>query len=147
MMADRRRPASRLVAARNAGEAFLDQVPKKRQVGGVVFNNRAEAVASPTTDRELVKDAINKAMTPSGGTATGDALAGDASPEMTKATKAPGAIVLLSDGKADPRPRSATDRRRARQEAQDPDLHGRAGHGVRHALPNGDAVPPDTATR
>src|SRR3954453_6820740 len=89
---------SRLIAARNAGEAFLAKVPEKVRVGGVVFNHRAQAVASPTTDRAVVREALNKAMTPSGGTATGDALA--TSLEMIKATKAPGAIVLLSDGKA-----------------------------------------------
>ena len=32
---------SRLVAAREAGEAFLDKVPKRVRVGGVVFNHRA----------------------------------------------------------------------------------------------------------
>ena len=89
---------SRLVAARDAGEAFLEKVPKRVRVGGVVFNHRAAAVASPTTDRDGCKDAFEAAMTPSGGTATGDALA--TSLAMIKATKAPGAIVLLSDGKA-----------------------------------------------
>ena len=133
---------SRLVAARNAGEAFLTKVPKKVNVGGVVFNNRAEAVASPTTDRELVKDAINKAMTPSGGTATGDALA--TSLEMIKATKAPGAIVLLSDGKAthgrDPLP-LADEAKKLKIPIYTVALGTASG-----TLPNGDAVPPDTAT-
>jgi Ca-activated chloride channel family protein len=133
---------SRLIAARNAGETFLTQVPKKVRVGGVVFNNRAEAVASPTTDRELVKDAINKAMTPSGGTATGDALA--TSLEMIKATKAPGAIVLLSDGKAthgrDPLP-IADEAKRLKIPIYTVALGTASG-----TLPNGDAVPPDTAT-
>jgi Ca-activated chloride channel family protein len=133
---------SRLVAARNAGEAFLTKVPKKVRVGGVVFNNSAEAVASPTTDRELVKDAINQAMTPSGGTATGDALA--TSLEMIKATKAPGAIVLLSDGKAthgrDPLP-IADEAKKLKIPIYTVALGTASG-----TLPNGDAVPPDTAT-
>src|SRR3954468_9653908 len=133
---------SRLVAARNAAEAFLSKVPAKVRVGGVVFNNRAEAVASPTTDREAVKDAINHAMTPSGGTATGDALA--TSLEMLKATKAPGAIVLLSDGKAthgpDPLP-LADEAKKLKIPIYTVALGTASG-----TLPNGDAVPPDTAT-
>jgi Ca-activated chloride channel homolog len=133
---------SRLVAARDAGEAFLAKVPKKVRVGGVVFNNRAEAVASPTTDREQVKDAINRAMTPSGGTATGDALA--TSLEMIKATKAPGAIVLLSDGKAthgqDPLP-IADQAKKLGIKIYTVALGTASG-----TLPNGDAVPPDTET-
>jgi Ca-activated chloride channel family protein len=133
---------SRLVAARNAGEAFLAKVPKKVRVGGVVFNQSATAVASPTTDREAVKDAINKAMTPSGGTATGDALA--TSLEMLKATKAPGAIVLLSDGKAthgrDPLPVAD-----AAKQLKIP-IYTVALGTASGTLPNGDAVPPDTVT-
>ena len=66
---------SRLTAALDAGEAFLDKVPKRVRVGGVVFDNRAEAVQSPTTDRAALRDALQAAMKPSGGTATGDALA------------------------------------------------------------------------
>ena len=83
---------------KDAGEAFLDEVPDRVRVGGVVFNHRAQAVSSPTTDRDGVRSALEAAMTPSGGTATGDALA--TSLEMIKRAKAPGAIVLLSDGKA-----------------------------------------------
>lgn len=49
---------SRLVAARAAGEAFLDTIPARVRVGGVVFNNRAQAVASPTTDRAELKRAL-----------------------------------------------------------------------------------------
>jgi Ca-activated chloride channel family protein len=133
---------SRLVAARDAGEAFLAKVPEKVRVGGVVFNQSATAVASPTTDRAAVKDALEKAMTPNGGTATGDALA--RSLEMLKATKAPGAIVLLSDGKAthgrDPLP-VADEAKQLHVPIYTVALGTASG-----TLPNGDAVPPDTAT-
>jgi Ca-activated chloride channel family protein len=61
---------ARLAAASKAAETFLGKVP-----GGVVFNNHAEAVESPTTDREALKAALASAMKPSGGTATVDALA------------------------------------------------------------------------
>ena len=91
---------SRLVAARAAGEAFLDQVPDDVRVGAVAFDHRARAVAAPTTDRAAVRDALRKALRPSGGTATGDALTsalglaarGDAG------KRPPAAVVLLSDG-------------------------------------------------
>ena len=91
---------SRLTAALDAGEAFLNKVPKRVRVGGVVFDNRAEAVQSPTTDRAALRDALAAAMKPSGGTATGDALATALEMVRTAGAKAPGAIVLLSDGKA-----------------------------------------------
>ncbi|HKH15893.1 MAG TPA: VWA domain-containing protein [Solirubrobacteraceae bacterium] len=95
---------SRLVAAREAGEAFLARVPAKVRVGGVVFDHRTQAVQSPTTDRAALREALRDAMKPSGGTATGAALA--ASLAMLKAQqgagakRAPGAIVLLSDGES-----------------------------------------------
>jgi Ca-activated chloride channel homolog len=95
---------SRLVAAREAGEAFLARVPDRIRVGGVVFDHRTEVVSDPTTDRVELRDALRDAMVPSGGTATGDALA--ASLAMLEAQRgeggkrAPGAIVLLSDGES-----------------------------------------------
>ena len=46
---------SRLEAAKDAGEAFLGEVPDRVRVGGVVFNHRAQAVSSPTTDRDEVR--------------------------------------------------------------------------------------------
>jgi Ca-activated chloride channel family protein len=131
---------SRLAAALSAGEDFLGKVPKKVRVGGVVFNNAAEAVSSPTTDRAELRDALRMAMKPSGGTATGDALA--TSLQMLRATgkKTPGAIVLLSDGKAthgrDPLP-VADAARKLKIPIYTVALGTPAG-----TLPNGDAVPP-----
>jgi Ca-activated chloride channel family protein len=133
---------SRLEAAKDAGEAFLDQVPDRVRVGGVVFNNRAQAVSSPTTDRDELRSALEAAMTPSGGTATGDAL--KTSLEMIKAQKAPGAIVLLSDGKAthgqDPLP-IADEAKALKIPIYTVALGTASG-----TLPNGDAVPPDVTT-
>jgi Ca-activated chloride channel homolog len=135
---------SRLTAALNAGEAFLKNVPKKVKVGGVVFGSSAEAVSSPTTDREALAAALRAAMKPAGGTATGDALA--TSLEMLKArgAKAPGAIVLLSDGKAthgrDPLP-VADEAKKLKIPIYTVALGTASG-----TLPNGEAVPPDTAT-
>ena len=92
---------SRLAAALDAGEAFLDRVPERVRVGGVVFDHRAEAVLSPTTDRAALRSALRAAMVPSGGTATGEALA--ASLAMLRAPSGPqppAAVVLLSDGES-----------------------------------------------
>jgi Ca-activated chloride channel family protein len=135
---------SRLTAALDAGEAFLNKVPKRVRVGGVVFDNRAEAVQSPTTDRAALRDALAAAMKPSGGTATGDALATALEMARTAGKKAPGAIVLLSDGKAthgrDPLP-VADEAKKLGIPIYTVALGTAAG-----TLPNGDAVPPDTAT-
>ena len=135
---------SRLTAALDAGEAFLGKVPERVRVGGVVFDNVAEAVQSPTTDRAELREALKDAMKPSGGTATGDALATSLRMVRTAGAKAPGAIVLLSDGKAthgqDPLP-VADEAKKLGIPIYTVALGTAAG-----TLPNGDAVPPDTAT-
>ena len=139
---------SRLVAAREAGEAFLGSVPAKVRVGGVVFDHRTEVVSDPTTDRAGLRQALRDAMVPSGGTATGDALA--ASLAMLDAQRGagakrpPGAIVLLSDGEST----SGRDPLAVAEEAREQGVPvytvalGTAGG----TLPDGQAVPPDTAS-
>ena len=98
----------------------------------------------PTTDRATLRDALKDAMKPSGGTATGDALAASLQMIKTAGKKAPGAIVLLSDGKAthgrDPLP-VADEAKKLGIPIYTVALGTAAG-----TLPNGDAVPPDTAT-
>ncbi|HEX8086183.1 MAG TPA: VWA domain-containing protein [Solirubrobacteraceae bacterium] len=93
---------SRLVAARRAAAQFLDKVPDRVRVGVVAFNQGAEVSQLPTTDRELVRDAID-AVAPAGGTATGDALTTALRilrPDANDPRPPPAAIVLLSDGKS-----------------------------------------------
>src|SRR4051794_21101786 len=65
---------NRLVAAKQAARAFLDKVPPKVNVGVLAFNQTPTVLASPSTDREAAREAIAK-MTPSGGTASGEAIA------------------------------------------------------------------------
>src|SRR4029077_6708884 len=65
---------NRLVAAKQAARAFLDKVPARVNVGVMAFNQTPSILASPTTDRVAARDAIAH-MTPSGGTASGDAIA------------------------------------------------------------------------
>ena len=93
---------SRLLAARSAAGRFLDKVPASVSVGLVAFNQQPRTLQSPTTDRDAVRSSL-QALAPSGGTATGEALAAAlASLESQvdeRGTRVPGAIVLLSDGK------------------------------------------------
>jgi Ca-activated chloride channel family protein len=106
----------RMAAAKEAANAFLDQVPDTVSVGVVSFSTGAQVVLSPTTDHDAVRQAVD-ALEPGGGTALGDAIAdsaslakslgGDAStgaaqpastlPADTKGD-APAVVVLLSDG-------------------------------------------------
>jgi len=94
---------SRLVAARVAAQRFLDDVPRSVRVGLVSFNQAARLVAAPTTDRELLRGSIGT-LQPSGGTATGEALAVSLTALASEAdddgARVPSAIVLLSDGKS-----------------------------------------------
>jgi Ca-activated chloride channel family protein len=95
---------SRLEAVREAGESFLASVPDRVRVGGIVFDHRTEVVSDPTTDRAALREALAEATDARGGTATGDALqAGLDMLDVQRGAdgkRAPGAIVLLSDGQA-----------------------------------------------
>jgi Ca-activated chloride channel family protein len=92
---------NRLDAARSAASEFLAKVPRRIRVGLVAFNQNARTLQTPTTDRQAVRDAL-ASIEPSGGTATGEALAvALANLERQRDDRrrmAPGAIVLLTDG-------------------------------------------------
>lgn len=94
-------PPTRLQAARAAAERFLEQVPDAVRVGLVAFNHNARLEESPTTDRAAVRAAV-RALEPSGGTATGEALAvalgALARQTDEEGRRVPSAIILLSDG-------------------------------------------------
>ncbi len=97
---------SRLEAAREAIRSFVDQVPSQVKVGLIAFADEPVVLATPTTDRERVRAAID-ALSPGYGTAIGDAVArgvdlaqlstGEGGATSGAATKA-SAVVLLSDG-------------------------------------------------
>ena len=92
---------SRLAAAKRAARRFVDEVPDRVNVGVLAFNNTPRMLQSPTRDREAVKAAID-GMEPSGGTATGEAIA-TATTTLRGARsqrRTPAAILLLSDGKS-----------------------------------------------
>ena len=93
----------RMAAAQSAGRRLLDTAPKGVRVGLVVFDGKPRTVLSPTAERESV-GAVLDATRPAGGTATGEALAA-ALRSLDRAgiggrDGAPGAIVLISDGKS-----------------------------------------------
>jgi Ca-activated chloride channel family protein len=68
---------TRLAAAEAAARTFLDKAPKRMKVGLIVFAGEPQLAAPPTTDRDLVRQAIGSIgeFSGFGGTAIGDALA------------------------------------------------------------------------
>jgi len=94
---------TRLVAARRAGDEFLERVPDKVRVGAIAFNQGVRVLQSPTTDRAALREALLR-IKAAGATATGDALtvALDLArrPVTPGAKPPPAAIILLSDGKS-----------------------------------------------
>jgi Ca-activated chloride channel homolog len=92
---------SRIVAARRAARDLLDDAPAGLRIGAVTFNHAVQAVSPPRTDRSGVRELVD-GLHPSGGTATGKALASAVSLLDNQARRpkdrAPGAVILLSDG-------------------------------------------------
>jgi Ca-activated chloride channel family protein len=104
---------SRLAAAQAAASQFLDEVPRQVRVALIAFSSEPQVGAPPTTDRDLVRRAIDSLdYFTGGGTAIGDALA--AAVDLVKpkgpghehtiaftvsAAKSPASILFLSDGK------------------------------------------------
>jgi Ca-activated chloride channel family protein len=92
---------NRLTAAKRAANRFVAKVPAAVNVGVMAFNGTPRVLQSPTRERDSVYAAIER-MTPSGGTATGDAIA--TSVNVLKhvpgdgGRRPPAAILLLSDG-------------------------------------------------
>ena len=92
---------SRLSAAKRAAERFVASVPSQVNVGVMAFNQAPSVLQNPTRDRKAVIAAIER-MKPSGGTATGEAIA-TATAALSRSPgvgqkRPPAAIVLLSDG-------------------------------------------------
>jgi Ca-activated chloride channel homolog len=108
---------TRIGAATKAVRVFLDKVPDRLQVGLIAFAGDPAVAAPPTTDHDLVRQALNTLQWyPSfGGTAIGDALAeavrlgqeavGGGNGNLASVTTAPPgrthglvSILFLSDG-------------------------------------------------
>lgn len=93
---------SRLDAAQEAAQAFVDNVPEELRVGLVAFNEAPQLLARPTRERAEVTNAIDSLRT-GPGTGTGDGLASALQAIQDDGAggrgRPPAAIVLLSDGK------------------------------------------------
>jgi Ca-activated chloride channel family protein len=91
---------TRLQAAEDAANTFIDQLPKNAKVGAIAFSSSPDAVQGPVTNHSLAR-AIIDSQTADGATATGNAL--QLALQLLRASDRkhpPSAIVLLSDGAA-----------------------------------------------
>jgi Ca-activated chloride channel family protein len=91
---------SRLAAAVNAANTFINQLPSGARIGAIAFSDSPDAVQAPASDHDAAR-AIIDAQTAQGATDTGDSLAlalkllDGSNPKHP-----PSAIILLSDGSA-----------------------------------------------
>jgi len=93
---------TRIAAAKVSAKRFVDRIPKSLNIGLVSFDTGARVDVSPTTDRAVVKHAIDRLKLHQG-TAIGDAVdrSVEAIAEVPKGQDGkpiPAVIVLLSDG-------------------------------------------------
>jgi Ca-activated chloride channel family protein len=98
---------TRLKAAQAAARALSKKLPEQFRLGLVSFNNAAEQLVAPTTDRSQVNTAIN-GLKVHGSTAMGDGLELGLQSARTRVTdtagrahRVPAVMVLLSDGKSE----------------------------------------------
>src|SRR5690606_25065062 len=93
---------TRFQAAKDAAHQFVDLLPPKINLGLVSFDGTAVMRVTPTTDRQIVKDAIDN-LEMNEATAIGDAIlaslaAIETVPPDEEGTAPPARIVLMSDG-------------------------------------------------
>jgi Ca-activated chloride channel family protein len=95
---------SRLVAAKRAATSFLRRVGPSTQVGSIAFARHVLLLQSPTTDHALTRAAVASIKPGGGGTAMGNALTAalqaiSTAPKVA-GRRAPGSVILISDGAA-----------------------------------------------
>jgi Ca-activated chloride channel homolog len=91
---------TRLAAAENAANTFIDQLPSNAKVGAVAFSSSPDAVQAPVSNHSAARTIIDS-QTADGATATGNAL--QLALQLLHGSQSkhpPSAIVLLSDGAA-----------------------------------------------
>jgi Ca-activated chloride channel family protein len=95
---------SRMEAAKQAAQAFVQALPDSMQVGLVTFSTNAMVRSAPTEDHEAVLAQIAR-LRPEGGTAIGEGLALALDqiamlPTGENGQRPPALVVLLSDGES-----------------------------------------------
>ena len=97
---------TRLGAAQEALQRFLDRVPKQVKVALVAFSGDAQVAAPPTRDRELVAEALETLgfFSGFGGTAIGDALR--TAVDLVKPPPPPGVQTIAYQAAPAPKPKS-----------------------------------------
>jgi Ca-activated chloride channel homolog len=91
----------RLAAGKAAARSFLGEVPPRVRVGVVTYSDTPDAVHAPSTEHDRVREVVD-AQEADGATATGDALQvalDTLRQDRRNGSRAPAAIVLLSDGR------------------------------------------------
>jgi Ca-activated chloride channel family protein len=97
---------NRITAAVNSAKRLTDELPETFRLGLVTFSDFAEQRAAPTTDRAVVKGALER-LSAVGGTAMGlglqrgleAAMQPVANADGSGTSRLPAVLVLLSDGK------------------------------------------------
>jgi len=64
---------TRMAAAQLAGKTLVEALPEGFRIGLITFSTGTRTLVEPTTDRELVNNALDS-LVPNGGTAMGDAI-------------------------------------------------------------------------
>ena len=96
-------PPSRLLAAKAAAVAFVEELPNTVNVGVVSFSGSASMVAAPTTDHDQVQQQIENLSLSGGGTAIGESVYRSLTElqrmeSQEEGTAVPSRLVVLSDG-------------------------------------------------
>jgi Ca-activated chloride channel family protein len=149
----------RLTAAKEAGRALADKLPRDFRLGLVGFGDSASLLVEPTTDKQRVRAGID-GLRPGGATAMGDGLSLGLQAARTPVTnelgvpqRLPAAVVLLSDGtntSGTEDPVTVAERARAARVPIYTVALGTAAGTIQHTRRDGttwtESVPPDTAT-
>ncbi|MEP6758591.1 MAG: VWA domain-containing protein [Actinomycetota bacterium] len=106
---------SRLVAAQNAAQSFISQLPEDFEVALVTFADAPTVLVQPTADHGKVSSALGT-LPRGNGTVIGDGLSAGLDAiegQWTDTGSGPAAVILLSDGRdtgSDVTPQEAADR-------------------------------------
>jgi len=143
---------SRILAARQAVDGFLDQLPARIQVGLVTFAATARVESRPTTDRDTIREALASAPVRPG-TVIGDGLqraleASRGAAAQGAAQRPPTAVLLISDGLSSGGTAPLAAAEQARQEGVPVFTIALGSPGAVLQQPDGSTVPlaPDEAT-